>query len=270
LTLIEQVELPAKEAGSVSELLVREGDVVQRGDQLAAVEADDARIAVTKAERDLTIARTKADNDIAVRFARKAHEVVLAEHRRALESVQKFSKSVSATEMDQLRLTAEKAELEIEQAEHDQAIARLTVEQKQAELEGARLQLARHQIVAPFAGMVVQIKKPRGEWANPGDAVVRLVRLDRLRVEAFAASRDVSATLQGKRVALSVDVPGKGRTQFEGTIVFVSPEVNPVNAQVRIWAEVENSGLELRPGQPATMTIENTDAARRAKKIGNG
>jgi len=118
--------------------------------------------------------------------------------------------------------------------------------------------------VAPFAGMVVQIKKQRGEWANPGDSVLRLVRLDRLRVEAFAAASQVSAKLEGRRVVLSVDVPGKGPARFEGAIVFVSPEVNPVNGQVRIWAEVENSGLELRPGQRATMTIESTTAARQA------
>jgi macrolide-specific efflux system membrane fusion protein len=255
VTLIEQVELPAKEPGAMAELSVREGDVVELGRRLGTLEDDEARMALAKAEHELSIARTKADNDVSIRFARKAHEVATAEYRRAQESVEKFRKSVSHTEMDQLRLTAEKAELEIEQAAQEQTIALLAARQKEAELETARLKLERHRLVAPFAGMVVQIKKHRGEWVSPGDTVLRLVRLDRLRVEAFVAARDLPLDLAGRPATLSVDLAGKGPTRFDATVVFVSPEVNPVNGQVLVWAEVENSGLQLRPGQPATLTI---------------
>jgi RND family efflux transporter MFP subunit len=256
LTLIEQVELPAKEPGSLAEVSIREGDVVETGRQLAAIEDDEARVATVKGERELEVARAKAENDVAVRFARKAHEVATAEYRRAQESVEKFHKSVSQTELDQLRLTAEKALLGIEQAEVDQAVARLVLRQKEAELQSARLKLDRHRLLSPCAGMVVEIKVQRGEWVNPGDTVLRLVRLDRLRVEAFVPSGDFAAHLQGQTVALFVDVPNHGRKRLIATIVFVSPEVNPVNGQVLIWAEVDNQSLALRPGQTATLEFE--------------
>ena len=38
LTVVEQVELPAKEAGALAELEVREGDVVEANQRLAVVE----------------------------------------------------------------------------------------------------------------------------------------------------------------------------------------------------------------------------------------
>jgi RND family efflux transporter MFP subunit len=255
VTLCEHVELPAKVAGPIFHLAVREGDLVQQGQQLAATEDHEARIAVNKAERELAIAQKKADNDISIRFARKAHEVATAEYRRAQESVEKFKKSVSETELDQLRLAAEKAILAIEQAEDEQAISRLTLHQKETELETARLKVDQHRVSAPFAGMVVQVKKQRGEWLSPGDTVLRLVRLDRLRVEAFVPARDFSAGLAGTGVTLFVELTGKGRTGFEGAVVFVSPEVNSVNGQVRLWAEVENKGLLLRPGQSGRLII---------------
>jgi macrolide-specific efflux system membrane fusion protein len=135
-------------------------------------------------------------------------------------------------------------------------VARLVLRQKEAELESARIKLARHQLVAPFAGMVVEINKERGEWVNPGDAVLRLVRLDRLRAQAFVPSREFAAHQQGRPIALFVELPHKGRVRFNATIVFVSPEVNPVNGQVLIWAEVDNKSLALRPGQAATLEIE--------------
>jgi macrolide-specific efflux system membrane fusion protein len=263
LKLIEHVELPAKEAGPLAELSIREGDAVPIGRQLAAVEDDEAGVAVTKAESELAIARTKADNDVAVRFARKAHEVAAAEYRRALESVEKFQKSVSQTELDQLRLTTEKCLLGIEQAELEQAVARLGVRQMEAELETARLKLGRHQLVAPFAGMVAEIKKGRGEWVDPGDIVLRLVRLDRLRVEAFVPARTFAAQ-PGQSVAVIVDVPGHGRVRSTATLVFVSPEVNPVNGQVLIWAEVDNQELLFKPGQTATLEIDGASPRREA------
>jgi macrolide-specific efflux system membrane fusion protein len=262
LTLIEQVELPAKEPGALAQLEVREGDVVEPGQSVATIEDNEALVAVNKAERELAIARTKAENDVPVRFARKAHEVAASEYRRAQEAVEKFHKSISATEMDQLRLTTEKALLEIEQADLEQSIARLSVRQKETELESAQIKLNRHRLAAPFAGMVVQIKRHRGEWVNPGDSVLRLVRLDRLRVEAFVSARAFAAHLQGRRVTLIVDSPHTGKTRCEGNVVFVSPEVNPVNGQVRLWAEVDNQDLRLRPGQPATLVIEADSSAR--------
>jgi RND family efflux transporter MFP subunit len=269
LTLIEQVELPAKEPGSLAEVAVGEGQVVESGQLLAASEDDEAHIAASKAERELAIARAKAENDVAVRFARKAHEVAAAEFRRANESVERFHKSVSQTELDQLRLTAEKALLEIEQAEHEQAVARLVVLQKETELEAARLKLSRHRLLAPFAGMVVQIKKHRGEWLNPGDTVLRLVRLDRLRVEAFVPAREFAADLQGRRVVVRVDLKDQVAAQFDGRVVFVSPEVNPVNGQVRLWAEVENQSLALRPGQPATLEIAGHPSSPQPRALEN-
>jgi macrolide-specific efflux system membrane fusion protein len=267
VTLCEHVELPARVAGPLSELAVREGDLVQAGQQLAATEDHEARIAVNKAQRELAIAQKKADNDVSIRFARKAHEVATAEYRRAQESVEKFRKSVSETELDQLRLAAEKALLAIEQAEDEQAISRLTLHQKETELESARLKVDQHRVTAPFAGMVVQVKKQRGEWLSPGDTVLRLVRLDRLRVEAFVPARDFSADLQGADVTLFVELAGKGRTGFDGTIVFVSPEVNSVNGQVRLWAELENKGLHLRPGQSGTLVIHPAKSLRGAVRL---
>ncbi len=269
LTVIEQVELPAKEAGALSSLEVREGDVVEANQRLAVVEDNEAQIVAGKAERELAIARAKAENDVPVRFARKAHEVAAAEYRRALESVERFHKSVSATELDQLRLTTEKALLEIEQAELEQSIARLTVRQKETELAAAMLKLDRHRLAAPFPGMVVQVTKHRGEWLNPGDAVLRIVRLDRLRVEAFVPAADFTARLQGRRVTILVDAQHSTRSKFAGEIVFVSPEVNPVNGQVRLWAEVDNKDLLLRPGQSATLVIEDELSAQSTRRTAN-
>jgi macrolide-specific efflux system membrane fusion protein len=52
-------------------------------------------------------------------------------------------------------------------------------------------------------------------------------------------------------------------TVFTGTVAFVSPEVDPITGQVRIWAEIDNRDGRLRPGQPVRMTIGAAESVAR-------
>jgi macrolide-specific efflux system membrane fusion protein len=58
----------------------------------------------------------------------------------------------------------------------------------------------------------------------------------------------------GRPILLVID-PGGEQNTFAGKIVFVSPEVDPITGQVRIWAEIDNRDGRLRPGQPARMAV---------------
>ncbi len=91
---------------------------------------------------------------------------------------------------------------------------------------------------------------------QPGDTVVRIVRLDKLRAEGFLPAKHASLDLVGSKVRLKVASADSKPMEFAGHIVFVNPEIDPLNSQVRVWAEVENPDLKLRPGMQATLTIE--------------
>ena len=256
VTLIDQVDLAAREAGALEQIAVREGQTVENGAMLARLDDTDAVLGLNKAKLEREIAVKQADDDVKLRFAKKALEVATAEERRAIESAQKFSKSVSQTELDELRLTKEKAGLEVEAAKEDQEIARLTAKLKENAVETAVNNVAHRRIISPLGGMVVQIKRQRGEWVQPGDVVVRVLRLDRLRAEAFVNAHEIGGDLVGRPVSLTVDLPGAARSLFHGKIVFVNPESNPVNGQSRVWAEIDNPQQILRPGLSGSMTIE--------------
>jgi macrolide-specific efflux system membrane fusion protein len=255
LTLIEHADISALETGPLVHREIAEGVTVDSDAILGKIDDLEARLILERAKTELMIAQKLVENDIKVRFARKSQEVAQAELKRSLESVEKFPKSVSQTEIDRLRLLADKALLEIEQATLDHEQATLSRLLKQNDVDRATLQLERRQIKAPFPGMVVQWKKQRGEWVEPGTPVVRMIRLNRLRAEAFVPSKSLPTDLAGRAVTLLVDLPGKPKSKFVGKLVFVDPEIDPVNNQVRIRAEIENSDLILRPGQSGAMVI---------------
>jgi multidrug efflux pump subunit AcrA (membrane-fusion protein) len=252
--LIDQVEIPARDNGLLKELLVREGRLVQEGDLLGRLDDRQPRIALQRAEQELKLATRKATNDVAIRGAVKAQEVAQTELKRAADAKKAFNQSVSQAEIDALQLKAEKATLDIEQAREDQELARITMGVKQTEVEDAKAVLEQRMVVAPWSGMVVQVHSRVGDWLQTGDKVARLVRLDRLRIEAFLQPSDLAQVQVDSPVQFAVTL-GKQVVDFDGSVVFVSPEVDPVNGQIRIWAEIDNPNLSLRPGQRGKLTI---------------
>jgi macrolide-specific efflux system membrane fusion protein len=252
---MEQVKVPAKEAGTLARLAVREGAKVEAGYELGTLESDREQVAVALARIDLQMAEEKAANDVEVRIARKTHDVARSELARALESVSRFPKSISQTELDRLKLAAERAELELEKAQRDQRLARLERDGKAKDLQSAELEVERRRIVAPLPGMVVQVLRQPGEWLAPGEPVLRIVRLDKLRVEAFLNAQRVGSELLGRTVTLEVELPEGRRESYAGEVVFVDPEIEPVTGQFRIWAEVSNRDGLLAPGRHGALVI---------------
>ncbi len=255
LRLVEQADVPAREAGVLASVNVVEGQMVKEGAVLAEIDDTEARIAEERARIECEMAKVAATNTVHVRFARKSADVAQAELRRSAESNEKYPKSISDSEMDRLRLVVEKARLEIEQADYDTRVAAFNQTIKESDYRGGQQKVKQHKIIAPLSGAVVQVHRRRGEWVKPGEVVVRILRLDRLRAEGVLKIEHWSDQLQGRPVRIWVDLPKSPRAEFSGKIVFLDPEIDPVNAQVRIWAEVDNTGLRLRPGMRATMAL---------------
>jgi macrolide-specific efflux system membrane fusion protein len=265
IKLMEQVEVPAREAGVLTELHVREGDMVSLGAPLAQIEDGEAQLDKRRAELELVAARKQADNDVKVRYARKSLEVSESELRRALDSSKRLAQSVSQSELDQLKLEVQKNTLEIEEAQLELDVAKTASALRENDVAIAEFAIAQRRITAPLAGFVAELLRQRGEWVQPGQPILRLLRLDRLRAEGLVSAQAAGSDLNGRAVKLSVDVDGSGSKQFDGKIVFVSPEIDPVNGQVRVWAEIDNSGLQLRPGLHGSMVIEREAGGKKAR-----
>jgi macrolide-specific efflux system membrane fusion protein len=251
---LEEAEVPAQEAGVITNVAVREGQRVKQSELLTQIDEQVPRLMAEAIKAKYDIARAKATNDVRQRYAQKATEVSQAELKRSTESIERFAKSVSQSQLDVEQLTVQKNRLEGEQATQEQQIAVLEMKQQESELNTARAQITRRRIVAPFDGVIVQIYARKGEWAEPGQKALRIVNVDRLKAEGFIRAEDATEHLVGRPTRLVVD-PGGERNTFAGKIVFVSPEIDPITGQVRIWAEIDNRDGRLRPGQPARMVV---------------
>jgi macrolide-specific efflux system membrane fusion protein len=256
LRLTQQIDVPARAQGQLASMSVAEGDAVKQGVQLAQIDDDEARLQQKKAAIELELQKEKVNNDVAIRTAKKTVEFHSAERDRLQQAAKRLPGSISASELEEHRFNAAQAELKLEDAQHDHQVDFQNMALKGVEVELGKHNIEIRRITAPVNGVVVEILKHPGEWVEPGEKVLRIVNIDKLRAEGLVNVNKVSANLVGTPVTISISLPEKGMTKFKGKVVFVSPEVSPINGQTRVWAEIDNSSGLLRPGLRPQMTIE--------------
>ncbi|QDU98987.1 efflux RND transporter periplasmic adaptor subunit [Lignipirellula cremea] len=259
VSLKEQVLVPARQAGVLTSLTVREGSRTVAGESIAQV--DDAEQTL---EQDLALVQQseyaeKAASDIDIRYAKAAEEVALAELQAALDVNQRVGGTLPQSEVRRFELAARKAKLLVERSESEKRLAGLALRGQNVTVNLARKNVSRCQVVSSISGEVIALKKQEGEWVNLGDPIAHVVRLDTLRVEGFvtAASHD-PIEIVNQPVVATVKLAHGRQAQFAGRIVFVRPVVQG-GGQFLVCAEVANRTQDghwlLRPGMLTDMTI---------------
>jgi len=240
------------------------------------------------------MAQRKSENEVRVLASQKAEAVAKNELARATQARQSYADSVSASEIDALTLAYERTQLETRQAQFDremdrlqahseesgaaihelnvqrseleltrsvgdQMIATLEVTSRRHEASLADLVARRHRITAPWNGVVVEIHRHVGEWVPLGEPVLRMIRLDRLRAEGFVSAQYLALLQNTKEVSLSIHVSGRDDIERPGVIVFVSPEIDAVNDEVRFWVELDNPDHAVLPGMRLSLTLRDPD-----------
>ncbi len=240
LSFVEEVETPSQEAGPLASVRVVPGQNVAAGEPLAQLDDRAARIDQQIAQREFEIARDEAASDIDVQFAQKSEQVAYFAFQRALEANKSHVNVVVETELKRLQFEWERAKLQIVQAQLALQNARQSAEIAHSKLEAAQNTVERRQIRAPIAGQVVLVHKDAGEWVAPGDALVQIVRLDRLRIKGFLNAREFApGDVIDRPARVRVALTGGRQEEFPGRVAFVSPK-EEADGKFAVWIDVQN------------------------------
>jgi multidrug efflux pump subunit AcrA (membrane-fusion protein) len=247
LKTIETTTVGAQVAGVISQFDVSEGLEVKAGQELGKIRDEAVRLELERLTTAIEIARKKFANNIDRQLASKSLAVAENEYQRALNANRTVQDTYPLNEIDRLKLIADRAKLEVERADYQIAMAGMDVKQAEHEYRKSYEVYTRHRIQAPVTGIVVAIEKHVGEWAEPGTDLLRIVRLDRLRIEGFIPIAQATPDLLGRQAKVEI-VVGQATISTNAKVSFITPDVNPVNGLVRIFLDVDNSQQKLRPG----------------------
>ncbi|NAX47408.1 HlyD family efflux transporter periplasmic adaptor subunit [Photobacterium halotolerans] len=236
----DKVPVSAEVSGPVLEVMVKENQQVKAGQPLFRIDPARFDVAVAKAEAELAQVRTDL---AALKASYKEKQAEIALARTKLAFAQKelkrqkdlaVKKYVSTANFDLAQQAADLANQEINALELDlKRIAEtmggsvttpLESHPKYmtalAELNRARLDLARTTIKASVDGIVSQPPKP-GQYMNPGVTVMSLVASASPWIEANFTETDLTNVRPGQKVSIHVDTyPG---AEWSGFVDSLSP-----------------------------------------------
>lgn len=260
VSLIEEAQVPAQEAGVLVELKAREGLQVEAGQPLAQIDVTKAKMEVRVMEGKLAVAKEKAADDINIRYAKAAADVAMAEYEVNAEACRRVPGAVPQTELNRLLLKCKETTLAIDKAKLDMRVAGHEASVSQAEADAAAENVARRQIKSPLDGVVVELHRHLGEWVQPGDQVLHIVRMDRLWIEGFLRTTDFTrGEIQDRTVSVDIKLARGQTVTFPGTVVFVRPTTE-AGGTFLFRAEIRNQKQGghwvLSPGLNAEMTIQ--------------
>jgi RND family efflux transporter MFP subunit len=248
--LIHEAQVPGQEAGVLVELNVEEGDVVKAGQVLGRIDDTQPRMQGMIATQEYNAALEKANNNVDVEYAMKATELARVEYEKSKEVNKNQRGAIAEMDLKKQFLTWERGQLETKRALSEKEIAKFTAAAKQVEIEAALEAMKRREIRSPVDGVVAQVHLHKGEWVKPGDPVLHVIQLDRLKIEGeIELARYTPSQVMGRPITVEATLQDR-KVQFAGKITFVRPMLNALGTKYLVKAEVENREEH---GQPLLM-----------------
>lgn len=271
----DKIPISAEVAGIIKEVPVQENQHVDAGQLLFRLDPTPYQMSVTIAEAKLAQVRT----DLAAMKAsyhEKQAEIKLAQTRLSFSEKDQQRQAdllakhfISDSQFDNTTQTMDLARQQLAVLNQDlQRIAEtlggnvnLDIEKQpayrsaQAELDQARLDLARVDIHAPVAGIISKPPKP-GQYITAGNVSMVLVANSHLWIEANFTETDLTYVQPGQAVSIKVDTYPD--IKLQGVVESLSPATN---AEFSILPAQNTTGNWVKVSQRVPVRIKLIDTA---------
>jgi HlyD family secretion protein len=205
---------------------------------------------------DSDLARTRLDLDAA---------------QKNYESLQRLAAKEAATrqDLDSARQLVDQLQLKIQGLEKskaalvtgvDKEIAKARLEAAQSAAAVAQTNLDLSVIRAPMDGTLYDFDLKQGSYVNPGDAIAKVGKLDRVRVTVYVDEPDLGKVREGEPVIITWDA-FTGH-QWKGTVDRLPTQIVPLGTRQvgEVGCIIENPNLDLLPNANINAEIQSTSA----------
>jgi HlyD family secretion protein len=283
----EYVYLASPLGGTLTQLAVARGDMVQTGQLLFTLERESEAAAVRQAEHNVIQAQAQLEDltkgkrpteitSMEAQLDRARADLKLSESELARREDLLKKKVISPEELDQARMQRDADSAQVDQMAADLATGRLggredaiaaaqaTVEAQSNVLTQARWSYDQKQQFAPEAGPVQDTLYRQGEYVAAGNPVVVLLPPDHVKVRFFVPEDWLPKVKVGGPAQVICDGAGKtyaATVNYISTAAEYSPPVlynreNRASMVYMIEARFAAADApQLRPGQPVDVKL---------------
>ncbi|MGH8280400.1 MAG: efflux RND transporter periplasmic adaptor subunit [Gammaproteobacteria bacterium] len=232
-----QVAVMTQEQGTVVAVLADDTMRIRRGQTLIRLDDSNARIALERAEAQLAaevreisalhatqsqLQAQVAEQQATLALTQRNHVRDQAMHKLGYYSTQNLEHSATQVDIGRQRVTAAEQALRAMRArlQGDRIADNPQVRLAVAQVRTAWLALQRTRIVAPVSGLVAERSVQVGEDVSPGSALMAIVPINQLWVEANFKESQLGSIRVGQPADMHSDMFGNSVT-FHGRVLGV-------------------------------------------------
>lgn len=230
----KQVDIAAKEALRIKEILAKEGDLVQPGQVVVVLDTMTLESQLAEAKASVAAAQEQvAVADSAIVKQKSLVENAKVEFERTTKLV--ASNAASQRELDSRKTQMEASTAALAEAEAKMQTAKQQVEVALANVKTIQTRIDDATLKSPVRGRVLYKLAETGEVLGPGGKALTLVNLEDIYMEIFLPSEQAASLKMGAEARITADyAPGKAAAGF---VSFVSPEAQFTPKQVETKSE---------------------------------
>lgn len=278
------VQVTPQVAGTVRKVMVDDTDVVKKGDVLAALDDSDFQLAYDRAQNELIQAIRQNKQQIAGNAQAKAQVLLRkAELAKAQADLRRRESlagtdAISGEELSHARAAVVEAQAALKAVEAEEAEAQAAlgnniplrqqpaVQTAVSHIKDAWLNLQRTQIRSPIAGQIAKRNVQVGQRIQQGAALMAVVPLDNLWVDAHFKESQLRKMKIGQSVEMVADLYGD-RIIYHGKVMGLSAGTGGAFAQLssqagdREWNKVEQR-------VPVRISLDERELAENPLRVG--
>jgi HlyD family secretion protein len=277
---IEWMPVRSERSGGITQVLVSRGQQVAKDQPLVELDTRVAAADLSKAQA--AIQEAQAQQQVLTQGGRIGErqqiESDLARARLDLEAAQKSyqaldrlvaKQAATRQELDSARQLVDQLQLKIQSLEKskgalvtgsDKEIAAARLQEAQSAAAVARNILDLSVIRAPMTGTVYDFDLKQGSYVNPGDAIAKVGKLDRVRVTVYVDEPDLGKVHEGELAIITWDaLPGH---QWKGKVDKLPTQIVPLGTRQvgEVGCIIENPDRDLLPNANINADIQATVA----------
>jgi HlyD family secretion protein len=267
-----RVPISGQITGTVSDVLVDEGQQVTKGQPLITLEDSELKAAVSQVRGALAEAeaRMKQLREFTLPTAHETHaqmKASLLDAQQSYDRTDSLVKTGAATRaslddarksLDVARAQANAADLAVYTASaggSDYVLAETQVNQAQANLQTAKARLGYAQIMAPRDGVLIARNVEKGTVAVPGVALLVLAPAGTTQIELQIDERNLGKLVLGQKALASADAYPDDR--FEAVVSYINPGVDITRGSIEVKLDVPKPPDYLRQDMTVSVDIES-------------
>lgn len=271
-----QVKISSDVSGEITEMMVKEGDVVKKGDLLCRIRQD---IYISSLERvEASVNSSKASSaQTKARLIQSKAQLINAESLFNRNKKLFEQGALSEQDFDASKAQFETAKAEVEAAQQSLSAAEFNIKNAEATLKEAQTNLSRTSIYSPVDGKVSKLNVEKGERVvgtaqMTGTEIMTIANLNEMEVSVDVNENDIVRIKLNDTANIEVDAYLDKK--FKGIVTEVANSANTVGTsadqvtnftvKIRILRESYLSLIPkdnpqyspFRPGMSATVDIQ--------------